>query len=153
MVANRSAMAHQTACLSHQSILGISCRRASNECEAMSHSFFVADLTWWSNIITGSGIRLEPHHAATQITRLKLISCCSCFIFNILTLEVGWPHLGYALRWQRDAVSEFLLRIKRNRIIRISLGTLNSAVYGRLWYLDAQAVTIRRNMQMEVLAI
>ena len=26
----------------------------------------------------------------------KLISCC-CFIFNILTLEVGWLHLGYAL--------------------------------------------------------
>ena len=31
------------------------------------------------------------------------------FVFakHILTLEVGWPHLGYALRWQRDAVSEF----------------------------------------------
>ena len=29
---------------------------------------------------------------------LKLISCCCCFIFNILTLDVGWPHFGYALR-------------------------------------------------------
>ena len=39
---------------------------------------------------------------------LKLTSCCCCFIFNILTLEVGWSHLGYALRWQHDAVSEFV---------------------------------------------
>ena len=25
------------------------------------------------------------------------LTCCCCFIFNILTLEVGWLHLGYAL--------------------------------------------------------
>ena len=39
------------------------------------------------------GSRLEPHHAATQ-------PCCCCFIFNILTLEVGWLHLGYDIKIQ-----------------------------------------------------
>ena len=44
------------------------------------------------------GSRLEPHHAATQPSndRHTRSEELTNSIFNILTLEVGWPHLGHA---------------------------------------------------------
>ena len=49
---------------------------------------------------------------------LHLITCCCCFIFNILTLEVGWLHLDLL---KFDSASCCLLLILESSILNLPL--------------------------------
>ena len=41
----------------------------------------------------GSWVQIPSGTRIFSELSINSISCCCCFIFNILTLEVGWVHL------------------------------------------------------------